>query len=183
MPLAGHLGELRVKCVAVLIPFLILFMIALAFSDVLLYFVFYELRMLGGVFYAFGIADGVLLRVRAAVLAALTVVAPWGMCQLGAFAKPGLTPREYVILVRASFIGGAMFTFGGVAFALWLAPVVSRWWYASSDAANVRIDASVFLSMWETGLLLCGAVSALPVALALYCRHRRSSWIAKGESR
>ena len=183
LPLAGHLRELRARVLVALVPFVVSMIWGLIRSDALVAMILRSAVGQGVPLYAYGIADGALLRVRAAFAAALAVAAPFAAFQAVAFAKPGMTVRETRAVALLAVGGGCAFAIGATVFTLFLAPWLAQWWYAASDASRVMLDASRLLGMWETGLVLCAALVALPFVPAFWWMMRRATRVKGDQGR
>lgn len=164
LTLTGHFGELRRSLLLGAVPFLAAAAAGTALSDLLLAWVFAPARLLSLPLHLFRLGDGMVLRIRAGVLAAAAVTAPWSAFCLYRFVRPGLARGEARLVLRVSLTAGITFTAGAAGMFLWAAPALLRLW-AGSRGAHTLLGAGAYFSMWETACLWAGIFAALPALI------------------
>lgn len=161
-----HLEELRRRLWVCAIFFVAAFVAAFIFSDQILIFLANPMRPLMSEFYFFSPAEGLVIKMKAALLLATLLASPVIAAQGWLFIKPALLPHEQKILapflcvISALFVGGAIFCFNVV-----LPPALQFLIGAQNELLKPMISFSEYLDFIFGMLLAFGVAFNLPVFL------------------
>ncbi|NMA07653.1 MAG: preprotein translocase subunit TatC [Clostridiales bacterium] len=164
MTLVGHLTELRRRVLYAVIPAAVLLIPAFVYAPTLLAFLYRPALAYGYTLHLYALTDGLTLRLRASLLAALISTLPNTIAQAYIFIFPGLYSRESRALLWFTILTALLFSAGIVVFIVWLTPFVVYIW-DRYDAAHVLLSAAVYYDVWEICALVCGTLCALPAGI------------------
>lgn len=172
MPLEGHLSELRRRILVCVVPLIIGLVPAYFLSPFVLERIFWPVTVLDCRVYLYAVTDGLMLRLRAALLLDIAVLAPLILTEAFLFARPGLYPKEKRALILWSTGTGALFTGGVAAFLLWLGPFLVRWWHGCGEW-EAALSGSGYMTMWEAAALIFALICCLPLLWPLLVIAKR----------
>ena len=173
MPLSRHLEELRRRALTCAVPLLLLIPVGYSVSPGILTRIFDLCTERQCEIYLMGVADGLLLRIRAGVLLACLALFPLLLTESALFLFPGLYPRERRALILLCVFGGLSFSGGVTAFILRLAPWAVNQWLFRGSAVPAMLSAVTFFDMWLVCALLCGILACLPAVFLIVLRLKK----------
>lgn len=171
LTLVEHLTALRRRVLFAVIPALVLLAPAFLVSPFLLDWIYAPATAYGYTIYLYGLTDGIVLRIRLALLLTLSVCAPWALAQAFIFMIPGLLKNELKFLYLVITFSGMLFLIGVCFFIVCLTPFLVRLWNRY-DAYAVLLSATTYYNVWEAWTLTCGLLFMLPL-LPVWIRNLR----------
>ncbi|MDL2319102.1 twin-arginine translocase subunit TatC [Eubacteriales bacterium OttesenSCG-928-A19] len=176
LPLHGHLSELRRRVLSVVIPLICLLPLAFWLAPTFIERLFDPLSALGFSLHLYHVTDGLVLRLRMALMLCLCATAPLLLTQGALFLWPGLYPRERGRLMALLTVGGVLMGGGMLAFALWLTPWLIGLWTAHAGYAPMLSVMACF-TLWQGCMLVFGVLCCAPILIFAALRLR--GWIKK----
>lgn len=174
MPLEAHLGELRSRLLVCLVPLLLLIVPAFLVAPLVLPRIFAPLDKWGYTVHFYQITDGLMLRIRLALLLDLTLISPLALAEALLFAWPGLLAGERRALLTAVCLAGALFCAGAAVFILVVTPWLVDLWHSCGNTGGMIVSATRYYTVWQSAALVFGLVSCLPALLLLRRMLRKS---------
>lgn len=165
LPLADHLAELRRRLLTVVIPLLLLLIPAFLAAPLLLPHIYQPLSSRGYTLHLYHITDGLMLRLRLALLMDTALLSPLLLAQGLLFAWPGLRPRERRGLLLFATLTGLLFCGGLLLFIFWLTPLLVAIWHIHGNTAGAVISATRYYGIWQAAALVTAAACCLPALL------------------
>ena len=119
MPFLEHLGELRVRIMRALVSLLVGTLVALPFSQYLIYWLARPITKLGYELVFTAPAEAFWVQMKVGIIAGLFIAAPGILWQVWGFVSPGLHTHEKKYAAPFVMIGSLLFLIGG-AFSLFV---------------------------------------------------------------
>jgi|GEM_PF-3292716 len=163
LPLETHLEELRRRLLACLVPLLLLLVPAYLATPYVLPYLFTPLTKWGYTVYLYQITDGLMLRIRLALLLDLAALSPLILAEALLFAWPGLRAKEKRGIVLTAALAGALFLAGVLLFIRIAAPRLVDLWQGYGTTRDTVISGARYYSIWQAGALVSGLICCLPV--------------------
>ena len=184
MSLAGHLGELRKRAAVCAAALALCFLVCLGFAGPLVNALTGLGRAYGYRFVYLAPQELLLVYCNLALTGALALSFPVLACELYAFCRPGLRPRERRAAALALPAGTLCFLLGA-AFARFVTlPLMLRFLIGFSAAPDVAASIRIqeYVSFLLTVFVIFGAVFELPVVSVLLTALGvlKAAWLAKG---
>ncbi len=169
MPLSGHLRELRNRALVIVICLVLVFLIALYFSQGIISFLTEMGTVYGYKFVYLAPQELLLQQFSVSLIVAICLSLPVILYQVWAFIQPGLKKNENIFLV-AALISGLICFILGILFAYKLMlPFMLRFLINLSSGSGITATISVqkYISFLLTIFLVFGFFFELPVVSVL----------------
>ncbi len=165
LSLEDHLAELRRRLLICLLALVLLLIPAFLATPLVLPRIFQPLSRFGYQAHLYQITDGLLLRLRLALLLDITLLSPLLLLEALRFAWPGLWPGERRSLLLFALLAGFLFSAGVLLFILKLTPLFVAVWHHHGNTAGAVISAAAYYTVWQTAALVSGLACCLPALL------------------